>query len=261
MTKNRNIYHCCIQKTASQWIKRIFSDPIIYRWTSMKVYTPGKNFIGPSIEGKGLNFLDSALKNKIVTPLYIRYEHFAALPKPEDYKAFFVLRDPRDFLISFYFSTKYSHVENPYVLKLRAILNELDLNDGLSFLMEKINGEHHHLYFTMREWSIEGQKDERIKVFKYEDLTGPEQLNFFIDLFRHLDLNAEEKDIASILKKYSFEKLTGGRKQGYEDHKSHLRKGISGDWKNYLTGEHKKAFKEAAGQLLIDLGYENDSQW
>jgi len=37
--------------------------------------------------------------------------------------------------------------------------------------------------------------------------------------------------------------------------------GQIGSWKNYFTQEHKKAFKTVAGQLLIDLQYEQDFNW
>jgi hypothetical protein len=47
----------------------------------------------------------------------------------------------------------------------------------------------------------------------------------------------------------------------YYHRSSTFRKGIVGDWKNHMTPEHKAAFKEVAGQLLVDLGYEADEDW
>ena len=38
-------------------------------------------------------------------------------------------------------------------------------------------------------------------------------------------------------------------------------KGQIGAWKTEFTENHKKLFKEIAGQLLIDLGYEKDYNW
>ncbi|MFH0882570.1 MAG: sulfotransferase domain-containing protein [bacterium] len=40
-----------------------------------------------------------------------------------------------------------------------------------------------------------------------------------------------------------------------------FRKGIVGDWQNYWNEEHKAIFKEKVGDVLIRLGYENDSNW
>ena len=40
-----------------------------------------------------------------------------------------------------------------------------------------------------------------------------------------------------------------------------FRSGKTGEWKKYFTDEHKKIFKEAAGDLLVKLGYEKDGNW
>ncbi len=40
-----------------------------------------------------------------------------------------------------------------------------------------------------------------------------------------------------------------------------FRSGKTGEWKKYFTDEHKKIFKEVAGDLLVKLGYEKDNAW
>ncbi len=40
-----------------------------------------------------------------------------------------------------------------------------------------------------------------------------------------------------------------------------FRSGKTGEWKKYFTAEHKKIFKDAAGELLVKLGYEKDDNW
>ncbi len=40
-----------------------------------------------------------------------------------------------------------------------------------------------------------------------------------------------------------------------------FRAGKSGTWRQYFTEEHKRLFKEVAGDLLIRLGYETDNDW
>jgi hypothetical protein len=40
-----------------------------------------------------------------------------------------------------------------------------------------------------------------------------------------------------------------------------FRSGKTGEWKKYFTEEHKKIFKEVAGDLLVCLGYEKDNHW
>jgi sulfotransferase 6B1 len=40
-----------------------------------------------------------------------------------------------------------------------------------------------------------------------------------------------------------------------------FRSGKTGEWKKHFTLEHKKIFKEVAGDLLIKLGYERNNDW
>ena len=40
-----------------------------------------------------------------------------------------------------------------------------------------------------------------------------------------------------------------------------FRSGKTGEWKKYFTAEHKKIFKDVAGELLVKLGYEKDDNW
>ncbi len=40
-----------------------------------------------------------------------------------------------------------------------------------------------------------------------------------------------------------------------------FRSGKTGEWKKSFSPEHKKIFKDVAGDLLIRLGYEKDNDW
>jgi hypothetical protein len=40
-----------------------------------------------------------------------------------------------------------------------------------------------------------------------------------------------------------------------------FRSGNTGDWRKYFTEQHKMMFKDVAGDLLIQLGYEQDWNW
>ncbi|HKY53415.1 MAG TPA: sulfotransferase domain-containing protein [Anaerolineales bacterium] len=40
-----------------------------------------------------------------------------------------------------------------------------------------------------------------------------------------------------------------------------FRSGKTGEWKKYFTEEHKNSFKDIAGNLLVQLGYEKNNDW
>jgi hypothetical protein len=94
---------------------------------------------------------------------------------------------------------------------------------------------------------------------RYEDLLySPEE-----ELGRLLEFLGAEADkgiVSRCVSAATFEKLSEGRKRG-EEAASFYRKGIAGDWKSVFTEQNKQEFKAAAGDLLIELGYEENSNW
>ncbi len=80
-------------------------------------------------------------------------------------------------------------------------------------------------------------------------------------LLEFLGAKSNDKAVQRCVQKASFERLSKGRQRGEEDSTSFFRKGIAGDWKNVFTERDKQIFKEEAGDLLIELGYEKDGDW
>ena len=95
---------------------------------------------------------------------------------------------------------------------------------------------------------------------RYEDLLA-KPVAEMRRLLEFLGADSGEKVARESVEAASFEQLSGGRAQGEEDSASFYRKGIAGDWKNHFTEEDRRAFKEEAGELLIQLGYERDLDW
>lgn len=256
---NRNIYHCCIQKSGSQWIRKIFGDPLIQEKTEFTIFTPEKDYI--FLEENRAELQKAFPLNTIVSPLYVSYESFLRIPKPDRYKAFWVMRDPRDLVISRYFSVKYCHpILNKQQEKERKYLKKVTMEEGIRHFIEAITTIHVPLYSSLISW-LKSKEDSNVIICKYEDLIGRNQLDYFKKIFKHCGLEIYKDDLTTLLFRYSFEQLSEGRKQGREDLKSHYRKGISGDWKNYFTVQHKQLFKDLAGELLIRLQYEKANNW
>lgn len=95
---------------------------------------------------------------------------------------------------------------------------------------------------------------------KYEDLLvspKPEVER----ILRFLGAESSDETVNHCIDSASFEKWTKGRERGQEDSASFLRKGVAGDWQNVFTEKDKRIFKEEAGDLLIELGYEEDNNW
>lgn len=74
-------------------------------------------------------------------------------------------------------------------------------------------------------------------------------------------LGAGEEAVRRCVERASFETVSGGRRPGEEDPTSLVRKGVSGDWREAFTARDRGVFKEEAGDLLVELGYEKDHGW
>jgi hypothetical protein len=94
---------------------------------------------------------------------------------------------------------------------------------------------------------------------RYEDLlySPEEELGRLLEF---LGAEADKGTVSRCVSAATFEKLSEGRKRG-EEAASFYRKGIAGDWKSVFTEQNKQEFKAAAGDLLIELGYEENSNW
>jgi hypothetical protein len=97
----QNIYHASVQKTGSHWVKSIFSDPRIRRYTHLHSY-PGHRY-------EWTEFHTRFPKYHFVPGLFISYGSYEEIRKPEHYKTFYIIRDPRDIVVSGYCSIRVPH--------------------------------------------------------------------------------------------------------------------------------------------------------
>ncbi|MGF1491538.1 MAG: sulfotransferase domain-containing protein [Microcoleaceae cyanobacterium] len=241
-----NVYHCCTQKTASQWVKNVLKDPVVYRYTGLLAWPH---------EAVGLNRakLPSALpRGTFGAHLYIDFSTFQKLKKPERYKAFFILRDPRDLVVSWYFSARYSHTLVTVIPEMRAALRDMELKQGLIYVIDKIRS--FGTFDAMRSWVTADTDTRRVTVFKYEKLAENSDA-FLEELFNFLEIEMLSPDFEAVCQRFRYKSLTRGREQGKENINSHFRKGIAGDWQNYFDEEITACFEAATGDLLSVLGY------
>lgn len=74
-------------------------------------------------------------------------------------------------------------------------------------------------------------------------------------LFEFIGITGGPTLAAQCVEAASFEALSGGRRPGQEDVESFFRKGVAGDWHNWLNAAQHGEFLTRAGHLLEALGY------
>lgn len=210
----------------------------------------------------------------------------------DDFLGFHVIRDPRDIVVSAYFSHLYSHPTNEWtaLVEHRKKLEKASQEEGLFLEMEFRKKEFEALYnWDYFQKNVLEIKMEDIIISPYETmvkaLTHLKMVDETTSLKRKFiyfltsvtnRINTKSKGLipfrisrnkipVDILLGYIFQnrysKKAEGRKQGEEDVRSHYRKGVAGDWVNYFNQEHRCYFSENYNDLLIKLGYEKSSNW
>lgn len=238
----KRVVHCGTWKTASQWARNIFSDPRVYRASGLKPYYYGER--SEILSGK------TAPETGILTPAYLSFDEAAGLFQRDTDRFVFVARDPRDLVVSHYYSLLSSHPERPSVSRWRKELAQLDKKEGIKRIIDEFDT----FASILRSWSDKGG-NYRVLITRYEDLTGTDTLAAWRRVFHHGDIALPDQTIQRLLNTYSFSRITGGRQRGAEDQGHKYRKGVSGDWQNHFDDDLLAYFFERYGDLLELYGY------
>ena len=179
-------------------------------------------------------------------------ENVALLCQPHRVN-YFIYRDPRDMLVSQVLFATDMHEEHGihayykslpnFGERLKIAITGID-QDG--FYMVNVR----HRYASVFEWL--GQ--EHVMSIRFEDLVDN----------RHATLDAMLDEVESVGYKIPTprDKALKILAHAIQPKKSRtFRAGKTGGWRDHFTDEHKKLFKDVAGDLVVKLGYEKSNDW
>jgi len=188
----------------------------------------------------------------------------------KDFKIIFLIRDPRDQLISrVYYTQRYpsifsglQHLSFDELLSGYMGIDALPEQNFEDLLISHIGYSHTPHYKAIShivkfyEAFLPWMHVRNCYTVRFEDLVGEQgggslkaQLQEIINIANHTGTPLASKHLIEVAQK-SFGFPSGT-----------FREGKIGSWKTHFKPEHKEAFKKIAGQLLIDLGYEKDFNW
>lgn len=175
-------------------------------------------------------------------------------------RAVHIVRDPRDVIISGYYSHLYSHPVDGLTMlqKHRKALQETDKETGLYLEMDFAE-------FYMQDMLsfAKAPVSKNLYTVCYEQLIA-NQLLAFQSILQHLEIYPkliDRQQIEDVVYAHSFKNRSKGRERGVEDPKSDARKGQPGDWTNHFSEDHKYYFKEKYQPLLELYGYCENIDW
>jgi hypothetical protein len=178
-------------------------------------------------------------------------ENIACLARP-DWASYFILRDPRDMLVShvYYASDMYEghgmhayYQTLPFEQRLAVAIGGID-NGTLKLPNVRTRYERMLAFFDQ----------PRILTIHFEDLIlkREQTLGAMLDHLERAGFRPEMERAQAV--EVLMEAINPKKS-------STFRKGRVGDWKEHFSAEHKRLFKEVTGDLLVCLGYEQDNGW
>jgi hypothetical protein len=184
--------------------------------------------------------------------LEVTSENVGFLCQP-DRVNYFIYRDPRDMLVSqVFFATdmneehgmhEYYNSLSDFGERLKVAITGLD-RDGLHMVNVR------QRYEGVFQWL----EQKQLMCLRFEDLINN----------RDVTLNAMLHEVERTGYKIPTvrEKALSILVEAIQPKKSHtFRSGKTGGWRVHFTEEHRKLFKDVAGDLLIRLGYEKSNDW
>jgi hypothetical protein len=185
--------------------------------------------------------------------VHARAPFIDALTGP-DRATIFVYRDPRDMIVShvFYATEMHKgHGMHPYYTKVLASTEERI--DAQIFGVEEPGNELSGIrtkYDAYTPWLIQ----PGVLCLRFEDLIlyQDETMGKILDYLSRSGFTARVSNKNAI---ESLKSAIAPRKSGT------FRKGEPGNWREYFTQDNVKHFKDATGDLLVRLGYEQSMDW
>jgi sulfotransferase 6B1 len=166
---------------------------------------------------------------------------------------YFIYRDPRDMLVSQVFFATDMNEEHG----MHEYYNSLpDFSDRLKVAITGIEREGLHMVSVKQRYEgvFQWLEQKHMLCLRFEDLIDN----------RDATLNA----MLDQVEKTGYKIPTPRKKalpilvDAIQPKKSHtFRSGKTGGWREHFTYEHKKLFKDVAGDLLVRLGYEKSNDW
>ena len=261
-------------KCASQWITLIIERMCNEMgWKSICAYQDTIN------KYKSLQHLIETEKpDFLILP---ESSHNRTIEIKSEYFGFHIIRDPRDIIVSCYFSHKKSHKISNYIptLEHREKLNILSKKEGINYefsisyvFIENLyrwKYNYSNIYETKFEVLTQHPEQEFYKILSF--LTILKDQGSFMDglIYNYnrfcrkthltpfvIKLNKYNKNqLNRIIRQLSFKNLKQEKNKNLGRTTSHYRKGESGDWKNHLDESQEKMILDFFPNILEKLKY------
>lgn len=231
------------QKAGSQWIKALFDHPL--------VRTAAGTITLPQLDYQLTPPRNGFPAGTFVPGFYGSYQEYVALPKRHPHRLVYLGRDPRDLVVSGYWSAvethRPTHLEEAE--RLREEMKQMSMGDAMMTIIA-LSGDH---FAAMASWA--GVDDPEVARFRLEDVRADTEGQVRA-MLAHCRIELSEADLATVLQETSRDALRAkDLEQRGADSESHYRKRASRH-QEVFEPRHHAALEEVAPGLVALLGYQ-----
>lgn len=237
-----NLFFATVQRSGSQWLKQVLADPRIVARSGLAMYPQHRYEWG--------EFVKRFPRFTFVPGLYMSYDLYEEITKPARYRTIYVVRDPRTIVVSWYWAARDTHSMMGKIIKHRAALQELDLDDGLEYCIRALATR----FADMRTWA-DNAADPNVLLVRFEDLTADPAtgLRAILD---HCDIVVPEPELAAVITDYDREQMRRRDLERREPGRESHYRARGSDHREAFRARHYESFRRVAGDLAETLGYE-----
>lgn len=236
-----NIFTASSPKGGSQWMKALFDHPVVRRHTGLLTLpqldyqqTPDRVFPAATY----------------VPGLYCSYEEYVRMPKPFPHRVVYMFRDPRDLLVSGYYSAVNTHRKTHLqeIEDLRDRLRAMSFDDAL---LELIKSNEVRLLETA-SWA--SADDAAVATFRLEDVSADPRTEV-PRILEHCGVSCSVDELEIVLNDVSRDSLQAKdlaqRPDGSESHYRVDRK----TFRDVFQPQHYEAMDSILPGLARRMGY------
>lgn len=236
-----NIFAASSPKAGSQWMKALFDHPVVRAHTGLFTLpqldyqqTPGKPFpVGTFVPG-----------------IYAAYPEFARTPRRGERRVIYMFRDPRDLVVSGYYSAVKTHRKTHLreVEEVRDTIRALPFDEGLLYLIK----DGAPRLREIETWV--DVEDPDLAKFRLEDVSA-DPVTGVSQILTHCGVTLSDQELDTVLNDVSREALQARdlaqRESGAESHYRVDRK----TFRDVFKPEHYEALEQIVPGLAARLGY------
>lgn len=237
-----NIVTACLPKAGSQWMKALMDHPVVRAHSGL--------FTLPELDFR--SYVDGRRPfpaGTFVPGFGWSYEDYLQIPKPLPQRVVYMFRDPRDMVVSGYYSAVKTHrkLNSSELEDYREKLRKMPFDDALLDIIASSRP----LLRSAASW-VEAE-DESVAKFHLEEVARDPRPQV-TRMLAHCGVELSENELDTVLREVSRDSLQARDLARRKDGESHYRVDQKTS-RDVFKPEHHQALESEAPGLLAMMGY------